>query len=132
MIAASIMLGHPIIPHHKRSRSSFHPHLISRVVYAAIEMANHVIGPIGCQLVNRFGKSRIHKRGFSARHRTFLQNRLFGGFFPIDSVSKLGRVVILAVFIDKGKPSSSHRLCRYLWLFTVILLLCRRAHNKPV
>jgi hypothetical protein len=27
-----------------------------------------------------------------------------GGFFPIDGVGKLGRAVILAVFINKGKP----------------------------
>jgi hypothetical protein len=27
-----------------------------------------------------------------------------GGFFPIDGFGKLGRAVILAVFIDKGKP----------------------------
>ena len=112
MIAASIMLGHPIIPHHKRSRPSFHPHLISRVVDAAIEMAKHGIGPIGCQLVNRFGKGRVHQRGFSAQHRMFAQNRVVGGFFPIDSVSKLGRVVILAVFIDEGKPLLNYMACR--------------------
>jgi hypothetical protein len=61
MIAAGTMLGRPIIPHHNRSGPPFHPHLISRVINAAIEMTKHGIGFIGCQLVNRFGKGRIHK-----------------------------------------------------------------------
>jgi hypothetical protein len=38
MIAASIILSCPTIPHHNRSQPPFHPHLISRVVDAAIEV----------------------------------------------------------------------------------------------
>ena len=139
MIAASIMLGRPTIPHHNRSQPPFHPHLISRVVYAAIEMAEHGIRFISCQFINRFGKGSIHKQGFITRHWMFSQNRVVGGFFPIDRLGKLGREVILAVLSISSpfysiqiKPSSSHRPCRYLWLCTVIHLLCRQAHNKPV
>jgi hypothetical protein len=59
MIAAGIMLGQPIIPHHNCSRPPFHPHLVLRVVDVAIKMTKHDIGFIGCQLNNRFGKGRI-------------------------------------------------------------------------
>ena len=110
MIAASMMLGRPTIPHHNRFQPPFHPHLISRVVDAAIEMAEHGIRFISCQFINRFGKGSIHKQGFIARHWMFSQNRVVGGFFPIDRLGKLGREVILAVlsisspfYIDPNK-----------------------------
>ena len=38
MIAAGIMLGRPIIPHYNRSGPPFHPHLISRVINAAMDV----------------------------------------------------------------------------------------------
>ena len=92
-IAAGIMLGRPIIPHHNRSRPPFHPHLISWVINAILEMTEHCIRIIGCQLANGFGRYRFHKQGFNARHRMFSQNRAVSDIFSIDDVGKLGRDV---------------------------------------
>jgi hypothetical protein len=60
MIAAGMMPDRPITPNHNHYRPPFHPHLMSRVIDAAIEIAKHGIGFIGCHLVNRFGKDHIH------------------------------------------------------------------------
>ena len=61
VITAGIMLGRPIIPHRDRSWPPFHPQLISRVLNTAIKTTNHGIEFVGCQLINRLCKGRIHK-----------------------------------------------------------------------